>query len=148
MELNAYNILKNQKEEILPIVKFEFKKILEKIQRRLTVCQTLRNPWTVAVKHDIYNTIYYAWFRSVRDHNIAFGRTVQTTPRMYSIRFTDIRSLIFHCSKGFDLSNNNAKKFVVRTIHECKVELIPAEDTPVIFSFDRRKNVLTITVTA
>ena len=97
------------------------------------------------MKHDIYNNIYYAWFRSVRDHNMAFGRTVQNTARTYLIHFTDIGSLIFYCSKGFYFSNNNVKIFVIRTIHEYKVELTATEDTPVIFSFDRSKNILIIT---
>lgn len=68
LALNPYEILKTQKDEIYPLVNFEFKNILRKVKRRLTVRQSLRNPWRVLIKHEIHDKLFYAWFRSVRDH--------------------------------------------------------------------------------
>ena len=141
LTLDPYGILKAQKDEIFPLVKFEFKSILTKVKRRLTVRQSLRNPWRVLVKHDIHHKLFYAWFRSVRDHIPQFGRVVEINAKEWKVTFTNINSFIFHLSKALDGSNNGAKVFVNR---DCPVKLVASDDDPIRLPFYRQKNQLII----
>ena len=108
MALNTYVILERQKEEIFPLVNFEIKILLKKVKARLSPRLTIHHPWEVYIKHDIHHSIFYAWFRAVRDYCTEFGRNIQTTPTEHIIEFTDIRSLKLHLSKGLDNSIDGA----------------------------------------
>ena len=52
--LDPYDILRNQKDEIFLLVNFEFKNILRKVKRRLTIRQSLRNLWRVLIVNVIF----------------------------------------------------------------------------------------------
>ena len=144
--MNVYNVLDTQKIDVRPLVNYEFKIILQKIKRRLTLKQRLKNPWQISIKHLIQKDIYYQWFRAVRDHITHFDRNISTIKDRRNIttkliiEFTDLRSLIFHCSKAYDNTNTSARNFVKKLITDCKANLL----APVVFDYDCKKNSLHI----
>ena len=124
--LNAYKILEEQKVEVIPLLNFEFKNLLDKIYRRLTIKQTIKNPWKVIVEHSIK--------KRDRRNNI----------KTIIISFTDIRSLTFHFSKGYNNSNRDARPFLTKSVQDCHLKFTAMENNPVEFVFDCSKNMLTI----
>ena len=76
MEFNSYGIFESKKVELLPIANFQFKILLQKVQRRLSIRQMIKNPWTVIIEEYIHRAIVLEWFKALRDHSTHFGRSI------------------------------------------------------------------------
>jgi hypothetical protein len=152
MEFNSYAIFQVKKVEILPIVNFQFKILLGKVHRRLSIRQTIRNPWKVVVVESIHRNIILEWFKAVRDHSTRFGRCTEEKRDKKGvltelfIKFIDIRSFVFHFSKAIDFTNRSAKFYTTKKIRGCKIRVTASEEHPIIFHFHVRRSKVTLTL--
>ena len=76
--MDTYAVLKEEKVPLCGLLSYERKSISDKIYRRLSIRQTLNNPWKVGVTNNINSSIYYKFFRAIRDFNIKFGLSTST----------------------------------------------------------------------
>ena len=106
--MDTYAVLKEEKVPLHGLLSFELKSILDKTYHPLSIRQTLNNPWKVVVTHNIHSSIYYKFFCATQDFNIKFGSSTATKGdkkdhiKTLTVHFTDIRSDIYHLSKGLD----------------------------------------------
>lgn len=148
MELNAYAILADQKVDLSIILNFGFKELLDKIKRRLSIKQSVQNPWKISLTNSIHCSIFVQWYRAVRDHNTSFGREVSETRerngtlKTVVIKFSDIRSFTFHFSKGLNNSNKDARAYIKKTVRHCKIQLVASTDNPIVLLYNCKKNSL------
>ena len=119
--MDTYAVLKEEKVPLHGLFSFELQSISDKIYRQFSIPQTLNNPWKVVVTDNIHPSIYYKFFRAIRDFNIKFGLSTSTKRdkkdkiKTLTVLFTYIRSAIYHLSKGLDDSKDSAKSCYMRT---------------------------------
>ena len=100
--MDTYAVLKEEKVPLHGLLSLELNSILDKIYRWLSIRQTRNNPWKVVVTHNVHSSIYYKFFRAIRDFNIIFGLSTSTKRdkkdkiKTLTVCFTDIRRAIYH----------------------------------------------------
>jgi len=75
--LLTYEVLKNKDIKIYELLSWHFQKILNSIRRKISPRERYHNPWMVIISREIKFSIFWEYFRAVRDYHTAFGRTCE-----------------------------------------------------------------------
>lgn len=153
MELDTYRILTVQKVEVLPILADHFADLLKSVKRKISPRQSIRNPWKIIVKMKIYHSIYYEFFRAVRDWSSEFGRSISIERgangllKTQTISFTHKGTFVYHISRVV------GERFKVNDFLKKSVtgggfgKLLFSSANPVVFIFNVQKNELVVSGT-
>ena len=143
----AYERLSTSVVNIQPLLETAINDLLKKIYRRLSVRQTLSNPWGVKVYIHLHHSIFIPWWKAIRDHNTEFGREIivdrdrrSRQVKKIEIKFQHFGTLSFHISK---VLNEDAKQYLKKRSGNCKLKVIATVDHPATIIFDVKKNLLT-----
>ena len=148
--MDTYAVLKEEKVPLCGLLSFELKSILGKIYRRLFIRQTLNNHWKVVVTHNIHSSIYYKFFRAIRDFNMKFCLSTSTKRdkrdriKTLTVRFTDIRSAIYRLSKELDDSKDSTKPYTNKKVKDCTIKLKASKNEPNVMEYAYSRSKLTI----
>ena len=146
-----YKILEEHKISTFSVLNWHFQEILKSVNRKITLKQSFRHPFTVVLSATIFKELYYQGYRAVRDYPVQFGTETSTLTnkkgvlKSYEIKFTKIQSLRFHLKQLSGLEDVDVylkKKFP----HEEKGNVIVSEEDPVVLFFKLSTNTLTITM--
>ena len=109
----SYDALEEKKIDIKGILSFHVLKILERLNRRITFKEKLKNPWIVEVGKHIHFIVFYKWFKAISDYDIELGQTIsiklnsKNKPSNYTTMFKHFGCFKFHFEKvvGEKISN-------------------------------------------
>ena len=149
MELEPYKILSNENAAVKPILAFHFEELLKSLKRRISSKVSIRNPRTILITLHIHQSLYYAWYRAVRDSVPSFGRTVSTTKRKGKIveeRITFTHPGVFKYHIGQVLpSNIKVENYTKKTLTgSSKGNLKISEESPLVFTYNRSRGKLSV----
>ena len=142
MEFDSYESLSEKKIEVLPLVSFHFLEVLRCIKRRIVAKQTVRNPWMVRIRTKIPATVFFEWYRAVRDFRAAYGRDIRVVKdkkrkdilKEITITFYHIGPLKFHLLKAVD-GNAVIKDYIEKKIGTSVGKIVVSREKPFIFTF-------------
>ena len=135
---------------IKPILAFHFEELLKSLKRRITSKVSIRNPRKIIISLSIHQSLYYAWFRAVRDSVPAFGRTITINKNKNNkivekiIKFKHPGVFKYHIGQTFptDICIDNYIKKTLPGLSKGTLEI--SEESPLIFSYNRNRGKLTV----
>ena len=150
MELQPYKILDSEKTSVKPILAFHFEELLKSLKRRITSKVSIRNPRKILISLPIHQSVYYAWFRAVRDSQPSFGRILTTNKNkrknIVEERIEFKHRGVFKYHIGQTLSSNiNIESFMKKKLPGLsKGSLEISEENPLVFSYSRTRGKLVV----
>ena len=143
----AYERLSSTTVDVKPLLECAIEELLTKISRRLSIKQSLSNPWGIKVNSKIHFSIFVPSWKAIRDYSSEFGREIKVDRNrktksltLIEIKFTHFGALNLHLSKAY---GGSAKSFLKKSSNHCELSVIASEDHPVVFTFNCKKNNLT-----
>ena len=140
----AYDRLSASVVKVEPLLESAVNGLLTKIHRRLSVRQTLSNPWGIKVFIHLHESIFFPWWKAIRDHSTEFGREIiverdrrSRRVKKIEIKFQHFGTLSFHISK---ILKEDAKRYLKKHSSNCKLKVIATADHPASLIFDVKKN--------
>lgn len=151
MSLDSYSSLNETKIEVSPVLEWQFSRFLSSIRRKLIFKQKFKNPWMVEISENIHFSIYYQFYRAVRDHSSAYGRVVETIKNKKGvttqlvIAFSHLGTLKYHLSKVSKIKNVAYYFSKTHAVNGCKAKVEVSAENPVTFIYTKSKHCLVIT---
>ena len=145
----SFEFLKKHKIDTVLLLEYHFTEIFKMVKKRLSIKQTLRNPWKAVIRYNLHNRLFTEWFRAVRDHSTAYGREIsvkrdhkKNVNKSIDIKFTHLGTLKFMTARA--LWEIDVEKFFEKKVGNCMAKVVVSEDKPFTLQFQCNKNVLIV----
>lgn len=66
--MDTYAILNVEKVEVVETINFHIHRLLSSVRWKITFKTKFKDPWIVLATKTMSPTIFYRWFRAIRDH--------------------------------------------------------------------------------
>ena len=146
---SSYERLSSTKIDVKPLLETVLQELLLKIFRRLSLKQSLSNPWGIKFQLKVHRSIFIPFWKAIRDHGSEFGRTITIdrnkrtkSLNWINIKFSHFGALRQHLSKGLGNDAYGAEGFLKKSTNQCSLKVIATDTSPVELHFDCKKNTL------
>ena len=157
--LETYRILREHSLSTITLVSWHFKSILKSVNRKISLKQSFRNPFTVTLSETIHSTIFYHAFRAIRDfpQNVDVSTKTEKDKKgnckTHEIVFKSIEALILHLTKLTSITEEEEEKQNIEKVyfrknftHGQKGKIVATTDKPAIFHYKVSTCTLTVTM--
>ena len=153
MEFRPYQLLKQKSVNVLPVLEFNLIELLKSIKRKITIRVLIRNPRCICTNITIHHSIFFEWYRAIRDFVPTYGREINVTRqgrrgqsplKTVEIVFTHLGTLTHHLSSV--VTKVTVKDYLQKKLAGgSKGQLVVNSDSPAIIKYDVNKNNMTFT---
>lgn len=140
--LETYDVLREKDVKVFEIVQFHLERISIGINQKISFKQKYKNPWTIEVVEFIQKSIFYEFFRAVRDYKISFGRNISTikdkkkNSTSFIIEFTHYGCMRYHFTQSTTFTQDHIDKLFTKTNSiENKANIVINEEKPLLITY-------------
>ena len=124
--------------------------LLKSIKRRIKPTPSIRSPWKIQVKSNLHSTLFWEFYRAVKNWSSEFGRTLHVEkkkngfPKAYTITFFHKGTFEYHLSQG---TGESVKKHLKKKLKGGAVgQVAVSEEKPVVLKHNISRAELTLNI--
>lgn len=144
--MESYEKLTETQVDVKPIFNDCFIDLLKSVHRRLNTRETKRNNRRTLAVVSIHRSIFFKFYKAVRDWSSSFGRSLVLDKKRngdikkITIEFSHKRAFECHMKK---VTDTPIKRYLKKSVKNNTIEVVISEDKTASLVFDVARNILT-----
>ena len=111
--MDTYKIMKTEVVLVCDILQFCLEDLFKGVRRKIRRKGSVRNPWIICCDVRINRSVFYKWYRAIRDYSIQNFTSYTTTKqkngvvKCYNVKINHFGSFLFHLGKAAGVNDRS-----------------------------------------